>query len=313
MNTYKEFCKRVIDEIKYFVPKGVEVSLFNAQKNNGVIRTGITFQKTKEEPAPTIYLEDYYESLKEGNSIADLCKDIMMLYQEAMVPNVGHEVSLMRDYSNAKDKIVMVLVNYECNKEMLKELPHIVIDDLAVYYKILISNTEHGSASLTVRNEMLEAWKVTEEELYEKALYNTPRLMPPVLKPMMDMIQRKGENLLLADTVEIDNEEMMFVLTNTQNHYGAVMILNPEVIDKVNAILGGESYWILPSSTEELLLIKKSCGMDQSSLGETVREVNNTIVKKEQILSDHIYEVKYDMDKVLLKTVKESMADWKEK
>ena len=91
------------------------------------------------------------------------------------------------------------------------------------------------------------------------------------------------------------------------------MLANPQILSKVSDVIG-DSYYILPSSVHEVLVIPKefakTMDMTPKELGAMVRDVNAEEVSKEERLSDHIYE--FDKDTKSLDTVKESKEKTKD-
>lgn len=77
------------------------------------------------------------------------------------------------------------------------------------------------------------------------------------------------------------DEEGMNVLTNTKRMYGAVGILAESMQKKL------EGKWIIPSSVHECIVISDDMPLDICR--EMVKEVNDTEIKAEEILSYQVY------------------------
>lgn len=82
--------------------------------------------------------------------------------------------------------------------------------------------------------------------------------------------------------------DVMFVLTNPCRNYGAACLLYPDIMDMIGMMMG-ESFYILPSSIHELILVPQSKGLEKTEMEELVKEVNETQVKDEDQLSEHVY------------------------
>lgn len=67
----------------------------------------------------------------------------------------------------------------------------------------------------------------------------------------------------------------------------------PWVMEKVSSLFP-EGFYILPSSIHEILIVPGNGEENAGELGEMVRDVNRTEVRREEVLSDHIYE--YDRE-----------------
>ena len=77
MMNYDEFKETIADEIKDFLPEKFEdsnVAINTVQKNNEQL-DGLTITSPDSNVSPTIYLNSYYESYQDGESIdlAEYC------------------------------------------------------------------------------------------------------------------------------------------------------------------------------------------------------------------------------------------------
>ena len=76
-------------------------------------------------------------------------------------------------------------------------------------------------------------------------------------------------------------------LTNGDKMNGAGLILQGDLMQQIEEIVGGDFY-ILPSSCHEVLVIPEAMGMDVKELSAMVQQVNETEVSTEDRLSDHV-------------------------
>ena len=94
----------------------------------------------------------------------------------------------------------------------------------------------------------------------------------------------------------------MFLLSSSDMTNGAATIFYPDVKEKIAEVID-DSYYVLPSSTHELMIVPCKSGVSPEHLGKTVREVNEIMGSETEVLSDRI--MKYDRDTKELKVVKE--------
>ena len=109
------------------------------------------------------------------------------------------------------------------------------------------------------------------------------------------------ENLLDRDA-PLAPEEVggMYVLTNSTGSLGAAALFYPDVKEKAAELLGSD-YYILPSSTHEVILVPDTAGINPKELCEMVKQANRTVVDEKDILSDNVYHYSRDerrLDKV---------------
>ena len=98
------------------------------------------------------------------------------------------ELSEITDYETVKNNLVMQVVPVEPNKEMLENIPHKTVEDIAVVYRAELPGRADGSASTLVTNKLLEEYGVTAEQLHMDAVAAQLANHPPVLKNMSEMM-----------------------------------------------------------------------------------------------------------------------------
>jgi len=152
--------------------KGYKVEIHKVVKNNDTHLTGLTILDKMNNVAPNIYLEQYFKMYKDGMSIADICMDIISVYEECKVES-RFDVASVTDFKRVKDRICYKLVNAEYNREMLSDTPHIKFYDLAIIFYIVVSNDTNGLATATVKKPLMEIWNVSKEKLFELSVENT--------------------------------------------------------------------------------------------------------------------------------------------
>ena len=263
---YTEFMNAMLCEIRGQVDAQVRTELYTVTKNNGTRRTGILFKQEDSNLAPTIYLEEFYQKYRKGQQVPDLADSICSIYQEIRVKKTCDCQNLF-DFNHVKEHIVYKLIRRDANEELLKKIPYEPFLDLAVVYYIQIDNTRFGSAAIQIRNEHLRYWRVEKEEIRRFAEKNTPRIYPVQIRQIV---------------------RFMYVATNEQCSLGAAVMRYPDFREKVRGMIRGDFY-ILPSSIHEVILVPESFGLEPERMQEMVKEINQTGVAPEEVLSDSVY------------------------
>ena len=263
---YTEFMNAMLCEIRGQVDAQVRTELYTVTKNNGTRRTGILFKQEDSNLAPTIYLEEFYQKYLKGQQVPDLADSICSIYQEIRVKKTCDCQNLF-DFNHVKEHIVYKLIRRDANEELLKQIPYEPFLDLAVVYYIQIDNTRFGSAAIQIRNEHLRYWRVEKEEISCLAEKNTPRIYPVQIRQIV---------------------RFMYVATNEQCSLGAAVMRYPDFREKVRGMIRGDFY-ILPSSIHEVILVPESFGLEPERMQEMVKEINQTGVAPEEVLSDSVY------------------------
>lgn len=122
-----------------------------------------------------------------------------------------------------------------------------------------------------------------------------------------DLSEQERENLLEDCSGDRDN---MYILTNQVRSFGAASILYPHMLDMVAELLH-ENYFVLPSSVHEVIIVPGSVSPTYSELHKMVREVNETQVDDEEILSDSVYYYHAESGTLLPGEIAEAM--WSER
>lgn len=315
MVAVKMFAEGVTKQIKDYLPpeyQDIECTVTEQQKNNGTWLTGICFHIPGENISPLVYMEAFYDEIRQGKPINEVMEKIAE--QAVNSRGIQNEMAEIRmdDYASVKDHLNMVLVNTKANRRVLSRMPHREMEDLSAIVRVEIPMPEgKGTGSVKVTNDLMEYWGVDEEQLFNTALKNMEKNASPMLMDienvMEEILSGTSENHnLLASPGEINRSpfETMYVLSNASRINGAAMLLSPDVMKRIGEIFP-EGVYILPSSIHEVLIVPKNGKAEPAELGKMVREVNRAEVAKEEVLSDRIYE--YDKERGKICQVPESI------
>lgn len=276
---YEQFICAMMECAKKKLPEDEIVERHEMLKNNGVFSTGLSIRKREKNIAPMIYLEEYYESYQAGEGLETLAERFIRRSKNAPAAPKWDYDSIL-DFSKMKDRIVYKLINAKRNARLLREVPYLPMLDFAIVFYLMISADKTGSCSVLIKNSYLQLWKLPVSVLYQCARENTPGLCPCVLRPLTEYIEEmSGEKA---------EECPMLVLTNETGLNGAAAILYPHMPKKIEKQVGG-SYYLLPASIHEFLVVPEEEGIRPTELLKLVKEVNDTQIREEELLSDHIY------------------------
>lgn len=288
---YREFLENVRKEVESRYDSNVSVTLNHVMKNNGTELDGITIMEKDKKIAPTIYINSFYDRYREGVSLKAVVSEIIRIYNQNK-NSININADYFENYENVRKTIVYKLVNYQKNKKLLEDVPYKRVLDLAVVFYCLIEQRKGVSATALIHNEHLRIWNVTEDEIYNDALKNTPVLLAGSIVPMSKILSE------IAGTAPADNDEkvceytgedILYVLTNSSRVNGAACILYDNLLKKFANDVHSDLY-ILPSSVHEVIIVPKKNAFDKSELADMVREVNEQGVSQDEILSDNVYE-----------------------
>lgn len=277
--TMAEFAEAVRTEFEKRIEKSVIIQKIN--KNNGIVLYGLTVLEDKINISPTIYLEPYYE-VYEDTGMEYIIDRLEKVYEENK-PEQSFDIGRILDYESIKDDLKAKLINYEMNMDFLKEVPHRRFLDLAVvlYVDLKIEGEFEGNATITVKNNLQQIWEVGTEELIDTALENIKGDV---------VVANMSEYVDISLFGDIENLFDIYVLTNRLKLHGAVAMLQKDRLKQFAEEQEKETLTILPSSIHECLIINvEDEPKNTKELREMVKEVNETVVSDQDILSDNVY------------------------
>lgn len=280
---YQEFVGSVTGFLRESLPGGTRLQLIPLEKNNGIIMDGLSVRKEGKRVAPMIYLDSYYREYLDGRSLRGICDQILECCEDSDFEE-HFDVDFFREPERVRPTVAYRLINYEKNRELLQEIPHLPFLDLAVIFYSLLTDTPVGHATVLIRNSHLELWGKNTSWLYEAAKENTEKLLPKRLVSMENMIYELSEGKQEPEYAGVP----MYVLTNSRKSFGAACLLYDGVLGECFRRLE-ESYYLIPSSVHEVILIPASAVGDSRELCALVQEMNRTQVRSTEVLSDTVY------------------------
>lgn len=286
------------EEIKGKVAKrlgsGFEVDVIKVRKNNGRTLTGLTVRREKENVSPTIYLDGYFEDGKRdvADEIAAICFKPSPFKDSDIAQKLTEETF-------ARRHVCYRLINRDRNSELLKDTPHRDFLDLAIVYFLSVDVGTETHGSILVKDSMMRSWGMDEEELFEIAKRNTPVLFHYESGRLSDVIKELSGDFTIGD-----GRADLRILTNREKLNGASVILYDGVLEREAKEAGGDIY-VIPSSVHEVLLVKKDEGMDVSDIAAMIKDINETMVSPEEVLSDSLYSYSSESGLEIVKTGEE--------
>lgn len=183
-------------------------------------------------------------------------------------------------YRVVRTMLVPRLIPVGGNEEMLVEIPHFRIKDMALTYEVeFMQKGDLRRIMMKVSNRYLRAWNVSPEMLHKDAMESGADRHPAKLYRMEDCLLEPLPIRILAP----DGIPELFVATVEGSLFGAAVILYPGFLEKAAIAMGGD-YYILPSSVHEMLLLRAGEGYDTEELEALVRFVNeNTVIPPERL------------------------------
>jgi hypothetical protein len=273
MKVTQELIDRINENIE-----NARVELRLVKKNN-IEKEGLTiiFDGNEIDEETIIYPTIYIDDLDDFNDVLSRINSVLnqkltgfdmdqILSKEYILDNV-------RACLVSKDNI-MLQQNNVTYREFL---------DMAIIYRIIVPY-QGEMGSVLVFNYMLENIGIAEQDLFEVAKASNNYDMNNLFKVVMELMHIEEQ--------ELEEYPEIYVLSAKDKYFGAsVLITNlfEELIRKSK-----QSYYIIPSSVHEILLVPYQEIINPEKLVELVRFVNATEVSPEDKLTDSVYYIDED-------------------
>ena len=256
-------------------------------------------------------LEEIFTKFEQSGDYDSVLKNTTSFVANGIDTAPKTDIDNLLNYEEMKNKLSIEVISAEANKELLLNIPHDRIEDLAAVYRFVLKSESTGKASILVSNEMMQKMGITHEQLKNDALYNAPIIRPAVIKGMNEVIKE----LMGKEAYEIANgtgnvEESVYVATVPDKDSGAGVLSYQNFMDQAAERVGGD-FFILPSSIHEILIVKDDGEMKAELLRNMVQQINRTELMPEDKLSDNVYH--YDSKEHIFELAEKFEARQKEK
>ena len=256
-------------------------------------------------------LEEIFTKFEQSGDYESVLKNTTSFVANGIDTAPKTDIDNLLNYEEMKNKLSIEVISAEANKELLLNIPHDRIEDLAAVYRFVLKSESTGKASILVSNEMMQKMGITHEQLKNDALYNAPIIRPAVIKGMNEVIKE----LMGKEAYELANgtgnvEESVYVATVPDKDSGAGVLSYQNFMDQAAERVGGD-FFILPSSIHEILIVKDDGEMKAELLRNMVQQINRTELMPEDKLSDNVYH--YDSKEHIFELAEKFEARQKEK
>ena len=298
--TETEFYNRVKNSILNYLPQDFEnssVMLQDVMKNNDKKLTGLAVLREGHSLSPVVYLEQFYEAHQNGEPFAEVCGKIADMYMDSLHKGRIYE-SMDMSYEGIRDKLRLKVVNTKNNKEVLKNVvSHNAECGFSLVPYIDLPSDSSDGAMIQITKDLAEQFDYDPEEIIKDATVGTWQHDPPMLCKIEDMlfsyIGGAPTNYYGAEK-PVDDIGSFMVLTSPSGMYGSIELFMPGVQEEIAKTVGG-SYYVLPSSVHEVLIMPETDRFSKQELAEMVQEVNRMQVAPEDQLGNKVLRYNADM------------------
>ena len=268
-----KFIKELFYVLSCQLGKEVEMKQKRVWKNNGASYEGLVIEKMEEELSPVISLDKCYEDFEKGISMQEISEQVLKEYCKT-----AGKVALLSQqdiwsYERIKDRLYVEIVNKEWNEQYLEYKYYVPFLDLAVVYYI-DTQADYKNAPVhrgtAVTKDIFKIWSVEPEVIWKQVLEN----------------MEKESRFLMVIITEKENSLMTFE-DAFQKNQGALALLQNPILDEAKKKIG-ESFYILPVSIFELMIVPESQADEVKEMKKAIIE-SNAEMPIEYLLSNNVY------------------------
>ena len=245
-------------------------------------------------------LQEIYKNVEDGEDIDHAVYKIVNTIESSIsvIKEKEQDVkNFISDYDQVKDHTYLRMIPGD--SPILKDTPHRMVEDMALVVNVHLDSfsDENGRSCVVVSKPLMEMYGIDEAQLFADAEKNSLANEPIVFTPLEDMIK----SLIECNEVPSPEEAgiVTFIATNKSGFHGASVLAYPEFAEKAAETIGG-SFFMLPSSVHEFILIKDDGKPKAKDLNRMIKNVNETVLEPRDYLSDQCYH--YDAKKKVLET-----------
>lgn len=286
---YEKFKEQFVEDLKERLEAGGEkfsVDLNAVQKMNQNYEA-VTVKPEDAIIGVNLNMTEIYERYDRGMSYDTLVREVAEKADRALHDRPDFNLEALQDYDQMKEKLSMEVVSSERNADFLEKVPHKNMEDMAVVYRFVLDSDSEGRGSILVTNQLMDNYGITAEQLHEDALKYAPVMRPAVIQTMAEtLLEMMGPEA--KDMIPVLPDDPLFVATVPDKIQGAGVLAYQDFMEQAAERVGGD-FFILPSSIHEILLVRDDGTFDINHLEEMVKQVNETEVAPEDLLTDSVY------------------------
>lgn len=186
-------------------------------------------------------------------------------------------------YDSIKDLLEVNAISEKYNRDVLAGTKYRVLGDIAIVYFINADNRDLGEVMKAI--PVLNAISI--KQIENDALLNSMTRNPAVIKSMDSEI----ESIIGISIPKDEATSEMYIASVPSKKFGACVLAYPWFFEQAAATVDG-SYYVIPSSVHELILVKDSGNLSDDDINKfksDIKLVNKTILARDEILSDNLY------------------------
>lgn len=206
--------------------------------------------------------------------------------------NIYDKTKTLIDYDTAKSRLFVRLLNCDRNADVLKNVVHKTLGDIALTVCAIVDDNREDFISTKILKSMVERWRKTETDIFNEALENTYRATPPRIYKWEGILCDEpyaGESFMNdEDICDLSKSFRGNILSTTRKTNGAVAVFLPGVAEKIAELLDSDFYMVF-TSINEVMIHRTRSGVDSKDLKLVLRDTLREVTPSSDYLTSKIY------------------------
>lgn len=286
---YELFIEQLTNGIHNFADIPLENIEFTNKEGD---RLNITFAEHDDaDEVCSVHVDELYTAYQDGVKLNIIVNNISNDVLHAKNNNMYDKTKTLMNYDTAKNRLFVRLLNCDRNADVLKNVVHKTLGDIALTVCAIVDDNREDLISTKILKFMVKKWGKTETDIFNEALENTYRATPPRIYKLEEMIFNReytGDSFMEScDEDVISKDGMGNCLSTTIKTNGAVAVFLPGVAEHLAELLNSDFYMAFTSIHEVMIHNAKKVDPEdlKSVLTDTIRET----VPEEDYLTSRIY------------------------
>lgn len=286
---YELFIEQLTNGIHNFADIPLENIEFTNKEGD---RLNITFAEHDDaDEVCSVHVDELYTAYQDGAKLNAIINYISNDVLHAKNNNIYDKTKTLMNYDTAKNRLFVRLLNCDRNADVLKNVVHKTLGDIALTVCAIVDDNREDLISTKILKFMVKKWGKTETDIFNEALENTYRATPPRIYKLEEMIFNReytGDSFMEScDEDVISKDGMGNCLSTTIKTNGAVAVFLPGVAEHLAELLNSDFYMAFTSIHEVMIHNAKKVDPEdlKSVLTDTIRET----IPEEDYLTSRIY------------------------
>lgn len=240
----------------------------------------------------SVRVDEVYKAYHEGAKLNAIINYFSNDVLHAKNYNIYDKTKELMDYDTAKSRLFVRLLNCDRNADVLKNVVHKTLGDIAFTVYAILDDNRKDLISTKVLKTMVEKWGKNENDIFNEAIGNTYRATPPRIYKWEGVLcdeSYAGDSFMNdEDVCNLDKSFSGNILSTTRKTNGAIAVFLPGVAEKISELLDSDFYMVF-TSIHEVMIHSTRSGVDPKDLKLVLQDTLREVTPSSDYLTEKIY------------------------